>query len=209
MKYGNTWLPDKLKQYLDEISCDEQLSDAFYDCDVEIYDEDWVKDLEEDDSWLEELMGPGDPSYSDMKPFARDGSGALWVVINDELVGYIGTEGECGIVAQSIDDFMNMIAFGRYIADYLDIDMLKSEEDFLEGLEEPEDSHEETFDPFIEKHGFSKDPRDLYKMLIRGLTVKPFLEVKATDNEYVDSYSLLGSDDGQEALIELIDQLDN
>ena len=103
MEFENTSLPENVKKYLEEITGDEALLDAFFDCDVEIYDEEWVKDLDEDESWLEELMGPGLSSYSDMKPFARDGSGALWVVLNDELIGYIGTEGECGIVAKNID----------------------------------------------------------------------------------------------------------
>ena len=45
-----------------------------------------------------------------MKPFAREGTGALWTLLNDELVGYIGTEGECGIVARNIDEFMNIVS---------------------------------------------------------------------------------------------------
>ena len=97
MRYEKTSLPENVRKYLEEIYNDDELRDAFYDCDVEIYDEDWIRDLENDDSWLEDLMGPGESSYDDLKPFARDGSGALWVVIDDVLIGYIGTEGECGI----------------------------------------------------------------------------------------------------------------
>ena len=40
-----------------EIYNDEDLKDAFYNADIEIYDETWVKDLEDDDSWFEEMMG--------------------------------------------------------------------------------------------------------------------------------------------------------
>lgn len=208
MNFNNTNLPDKLKKYLEEITDNSELLDAFFDCDVEIYDEEWVKDLEEDEAWLEDLMGPGAPSYSDMKPFARAGSGALWVVINDEMIGYIGTEGECGIVAKSIDDFMNIIAFGQYFSDFCDVSFLKSEEDFLESFSGPVGGeHEEVFSKFIEEHGFTKEWSELYKKLINGLTVRPFFEVKATDDEYCDSSSLVGSDDGQEALLELINIL--
>ena len=110
MRYEKTSLPENVRKYLEEIYNDDELRDAFYDCDVEIYDEDWIRDLENDDSWLEDLMGPGESSYDDLKPFARDGSGALWVVIDDVLIGYIGTEGECGIVARNVDEFMNIIA---------------------------------------------------------------------------------------------------
>lgn len=208
MKFDNTSLPDKLKKYMEEITDDNELLDAFYDCDVEIYDENWVKDLEDDDNWLEVLMGPGISSYSDMKPFARDGSGALWVVINDEMIGYIGTEGECGIVAKCIDDFMNIIAFGKYVSDYCDVSILKTEKDFLDSMDETEQSeHEEVFGRFAQEHGFTKERSELYRMLINGLTVEPFLEVKAVNDEYCDSYSLLGSDDGQESLLELINAI--
>ena len=41
--------------------------------------------------------------------------------------------------------------------------------------------------------------------IIKGVTTKPFFQVIATDEEYCDSYSILGSDDGQEALELLID----
>ena len=207
MNYDNTGLPENVKKYLEEIYNDEELRDAFYGCDIEIYDEDWVRDLEEDDSWLEDLMGPGESSYGDIIPFARDGSGALWVVLDDVLIGYIGTEGECGIVAGNIDEFMNIAAMGRYISDYCSTDILRSEEDFLDSLEDPDENNAEVFERFIEKHGFTTDPHELYEMIVRGVTVRPFFEIRATDDEYCDSYSILGSDDGQESLEELIEIL--
>lgn len=207
MRYEKTSLPENVRKYLEEIYNDDELRDAFYDCDVEIYDEDWIRDLENDDSWLEDLMGPGESSYDDLKPFARDGSGALWVVIDDVLIGYIGTEGECGIVARNVDEFMNIIAMGRYVSDYCSADLLKSEDAFLDGLAGLEDynaDNKEVIERFIMKHGFTRDPRKLYKMIVQGLTVRPFFEIKATDDDYGDSYSLLGCDDGQNSLEQLI-----
>lgn len=207
MRYEKTSLPENVRKYLEEIYNDDELRDAFYDCDVEIYDEDWIRDLENDDSWLEDLMGPGESSYDDLKPFARDGSGALWVVIDDVLIGYIGTEGECGIVARNVDEFMNIIAMGRYVSDYCSADLLKSEDAFLDGLAGLEDynaDNKEVIERFIKKHGFTRDPRKLYKMIVQGLTVRPFFEIKATDDDYGDSYSLLGCDNGQNSLEQLI-----
>ena len=207
IRYEKTSLPENVRKYLEEIYNDDELRDAFYDCDVEIYDEDWIRDLENDDSWLEDLMGPGESSYDDLKPFARDGSGALWVVIDDVLIGYIGTEGECGIVARNVDEFMNIIAMGRYVSDYCSADLLKSEDAFLDGLAGLEDynaDNKEVIERFIKKHGFTRDPRKLYKMIVQGLTVRPFFEIKATDDDYGDSYSLLGCDDGQNSLEQLI-----
>ena len=57
MTYDRTCLPEKVKKYLEEIYNDDNLRDAFLDCDVDIYSADTIKDLE-DNSWLEDLL-PG------------------------------------------------------------------------------------------------------------------------------------------------------
>ena len=62
-------------------------------------------------------------------------------------------------------------------------------------------------DKFIGKHGFTKDPKKLYEYVVKGITVEPFFQVIATEDEYVDSSSLLGDD--QEQLEALIDTLNN
>ena len=209
-KFNNTDLPKDVQDFLEEIYNDEDLKDAFFDCDIEIYDEAWVKDLEEDDSWFEDLMGSGESSYKNIKPFARDGLGGLWVVLDDEMIGYIGTEGECGIIARNINEFMNIVAVQRgYIDDFCNADILKSVDAFVEEYEEPRDSdYNREFNRFIKKHGFTKDLKKIYEYIIKGVTIKPFFQVVATDDEYEDSYSILGSDDGQEALKSLIEMLE-
>ena len=215
MKYDNTNLPENIRAFLEEIINDEKLCDAFYSRDVEICDEAWVKDLEDNfQQEFEDLMGPGDSSYKNIKAFARDGTGALWVVLDDELIGYIGTEGECGIVSRNINEFMNIIAAlkgSSLLADFWDLDTLSSEEAFTEAYEESDDEDEtdysEVLDKFIGKHGFTKDPKKLYEYVVKGITVEPFFQVIATDDEYVDSSSLLGDD--QEQLEALIDTLNN
>jgi hypothetical protein len=213
MKYDNTNLPENICAFLEEIINDEKLCDAFYSRDVEIYDEAWVKDLEDNfQQEFEDLMGPGDSSYKNIKAFARDGTGALWVVLDDELIGYIGTEGECGIVSRNINEFMNIIAAlkgSSLLADFWDLDTLSSEEAFTEAYEESDDEtdYSEVFDKFIGKPGFNKDPKKLYEYVVKGITVEPFFQVIATEDEYVDSSSLLGDD--QEQLEALIDTLNN
>ena len=214
MKYGNTNLPENVRAFLDEIIDDEELCDAFYSRDVEIYDEDWVKDLEDNfQQEFESLMGPGDSSYKNIKAFARDGTGALWVILDDELIGYIGTEGQCGIVSRNINEFMNIIAAlkgASLLFDFWDVDILSSEEAFIDAYngseEDEENDYSEVFDKFISKHGFTRDLKTIYEYIVKGLTVQPFFQVIATDDDYVDSASVLGLD-GQEQLEALIDAL--
>ena len=214
MKYDNTNLPENVRAFLEEIFNDEELCDAFYYRDVEIYDEDWVKDLEDNfQQEFESLMGPGDSSYKNIKAFARDGTGALWVILDDELIGYIGTEGQCGIVSRNINEFMNIIAAlkgASLLFDFWDVDILSSEEAFIDAYngseEDEENDYSEVFDKFISKHGFTRDLKTIYEYIVKGLTVQPFFQVIATDDDYVDSASVLGLD-GQEQLEALIDAL--
>ena len=216
MKYGNTNLPENVRAFLDEIIDDEELCDAFYSRDVEIYDEDWVKDLEENfRQEFEDLMGPGDSSYKNIKAFARDGTGALWVILDDELIGYIGTEGQCGIVSRNINEFMNIIAAlkgSSLLFDFWDVETLSSEEAFIDAYngseEDDENDYSEVFDKFISKHGFTRDLKTIYEYIVKGLTVQPFFQVIATDDDYGDSDSVLGLG-GQEQLEALIDALNS
>ncbi|MBQ6229890.1 MAG: hypothetical protein IJJ74_02100 [Eubacterium sp.] len=196
-RYDHTNLPQDVRDYLAEIYNDEDLKDAFYNADIEIYDEKWVKDLEDDDSWFEELMGPGESTYENIKPFAREGAGGMWVVLNDELIGYIGSEGECGIVARSIHEFMNIVSvWGGYLDEYWDEDVLESSESFYETmndsdrLEDYDDIKRDkrVFKKFIKKHGFTTK---IYDMAVKGMKVTPSFVVKATDDEYVDSEPLI------------------
>ena len=216
MKYGNTNLPENVRAFLEEIIDDEELCDAFYSRDVEIYDEDWVKDLEDNfQQEFESLMGPGDSSYKNIKAFARDGTGALWVILDDELIGYIGTEGQCGIVSRNINEFINITAAlkgASLLFDFWDVDILSSEEAFIDAYngseEDDENDYSEVFDKFISKHGFTRDLKTIYEYIVKGLTVQPFFQVIATDDDYVDSASVLGLD-GQEQLEALMDALNS
>lgn len=99
---------------------------------------------------------------------------------------------------------MNIIAVCKFLD--LRVSSLKNEESFIKSIDEANEEFEyqEAFDKFIEKHKFEKDISTVYKLLKLGLTVQPFFEIKATDDEYCDSYSLLGADDGQQALEEFI-----
>ncbi len=196
-RYDHTNLPQDVRDYLAEIYNDEDLKDAFYNADIEIYDEKWVKDLEDDDSWFDELMGPGESTYEKIKPFAREGAGGMWVVLNDELIGYIGTEGECGIVARNIHEFMNIVSvWGGYLADYWDEDVLESGESFYETMNDSDRLEDyvdikrdkRVFKKFIKIHGFTTK---IYDMAVKGMKVTPSFVVKATDDEYVDSEPLI------------------
>ena len=150
--------------------------------------------------WLE----PGEANY-EMKPFAASGDGGTWVILNDEYIGYSGSEGECGIVARNVDEFMNAIAVCKLM--YFRLEDLKDEESFRKAIDKACEDHgnPSLYDKFMQKHGFETDISKVYEMVKLGYTVKPFFVIKAIDEDYCDSNSLFGSD-GQEALEEFIEK---
>jgi len=45
MNYDNTYLPKRLSNYLDEIYNNKELNDAFFECDIELYEPELIKNL--------------------------------------------------------------------------------------------------------------------------------------------------------------------
>jgi len=214
MQFDKTSLPEDVKGYLREIYSDDGLREAFRYFDVEVMDEEWVaREYEQDRTWLECAMGPNPEEHcsygGNIKAFAFEAGGGVWVVIDDNLVGYIGSEGECGFVARNIHEFMNIVSvWGGYLDDYWREDVLASEEAFYGVMNDPErlggympelESHREALRGFIERHGFT---REIYEMALEGMTVTPFLVFEATaDGEYGPSYSVLRGPDGSAEFI--------
>ena len=87
------------------------LSDLLHDvCDVEI---------------LSEMTVPQDEgghlTYNiSGKTFAKEGSGSEYILLEDGSIGYWGSEGECGRIADSLEDFFEFVVNCPYWKDYLD-----------------------------------------------------------------------------------------
>lgn len=90
---------------------DNDLSDLLCDvCDVEI---------------LPEFKTPEDErghiTYNiSGKTFARDGSGSEYILLEDGSIGFWGSEGECGRIADNLQDFFEFMINCPYWQDYLD-----------------------------------------------------------------------------------------
>lgn len=200
--YNVTIFPKKLNEYLKEIYYNEELNSAFSECDIDVYSQEWIEEFNKKKNWVYDLMGPCESNY-DIKAFAKSGTGGVWVLLNDKMVGFIGTEGECGIISRNIDEFMNYVATFKF--SYPDA---TDEDDFIKlfNKNNAEFNHCEVLDKFIKKHKFQTNPKQIYEMLKLGITVKPFFILKSTDDRNIESYSLIGSDDGQESLERFINK---
>ena len=54
------------------------------------------------------------------KAFARDGAGGEYHQLEDGSIGYMSSEGECGRIAESIDDLIHLLVFSICWHDYCD-----------------------------------------------------------------------------------------
>lgn len=50
--------------------------------------------------------------------FAQDGSGGEFVILEDESIGFIGSEGQVGRVAESLDDLLTFLIHAGSISDF-------------------------------------------------------------------------------------------
>ena len=56
----------------------------------------------------------------DGKAFARDGAGGEYHQLEDGSIGYVSSEGQCGRIAESIDDLIYLLVYSICWHDYCD-----------------------------------------------------------------------------------------
>ena len=78
------------------------------ECDILFYDQ--LKEVE---------FSQNNEVYS-LSPiaFAKDGSGGEYVILEDESIGLIGSEGQVGRVAESLDDLLTFLLHAGSISDF-------------------------------------------------------------------------------------------
>lgn len=78
------------------------------ECDILFYDQ--LKEVE---------FSQNNEAYS-LSPiaFAKDGSGGEYVILEDDSIGFIGSEGQVGRVAESLDDLLTFLLHAGSITDF-------------------------------------------------------------------------------------------
>lgn len=184
---------ERLVYFINRINSDEELKEEIYNkCDPDtIYPQ---KELMEDLEWL--MEGGSEENY-DLVPFANDGSGGLYLLVNDQHIAYFDSEGCAGYVAESVDDFFNILFVFRFFC--LSKGVMKSYEQFLKECEEDlfEIKPSEAFERFLIKEKMETDKEKVYEKFIKGLTITPIFEINPIDEEYVKTNNLLGMEEDE------------
>jgi len=78
------------------------------ECDIYFYDE--IREVQ---------FSYNNEEYSlDGHAFAQDGSGGEYVILEDQSIGFIGSEGQVGRVAESLDDLLTFLLHAGSISDF-------------------------------------------------------------------------------------------
>ena len=102
---------------------DQDLADLLCDvCDVEILPE-FQTPQDEGGHLTYNLSG---------KTFARAGSGSEYILLEDGSIGFWGSEGECGRIADNLKEFFEFMINCPYWEDYLDEDEYKDRKELAE-----------------------------------------------------------------------------
>lgn len=113
---------------------DKDLSDLLCDvCDIEIFPE-FKTPQDECGHLTYNISG---------KTFARAGSGSEYILLEDGSIGFWGSEGACGRIADNLQEFFEFMVNCPYWQDYLDEEEYQDQEELREFAREVYEEHVE------------------------------------------------------------------
>ena len=75
---------------------------------------------------------------------AQDGSGGEYVILEDQSIGFIGSEGQVGRVAESINDLLTFLLHAASISDFLVVCSTKTRNCWQNFVKDFSKKHEKT-----------------------------------------------------------------
>lgn len=120
--------------YIKMLREDNSLSDLLCDvCDIEIFPE-FKTPQDECGHLAYNISG---------KTFARTGSGSEYILLEDGSIGFWGSEGACGRIADNLQEFFEFVVNCPYWQDYLDEDEYQNQKELREFAREVYEEHME------------------------------------------------------------------
>ncbi len=120
--------------YIKMLREDSDLSDLLCDvCDIEVLPE--FKTPEDESGHLTYNISG--------KTFAKEGSGSEYILLEDGSIGFWGSEGECGRIADNLKEFFEFMVNCPYWMDYLDEDKYQDRDGLSEFAKEVFEEHME------------------------------------------------------------------
>lgn len=192
MDYTKTDGKELLDYYRNEIEKNPLLEQYLNDgCDFFFDDE---TDVNRD------ILICGEKSNYDIFPFAKTGDGSNYVLLNNEYVGYISSEGDCGIIAKNVNDFYNLLFVCKDVTTYFrngyfdSIDKFKENYEYANNFANEKTKISKLFEEFSANHKFKTDIVSIYRMFIEGIITEPPLILQADPKEYDPWTDIFGTE---------------
>lgn len=173
---------DLLNEYRKQIESNEKLKTAFRnECDFNFRDDLDVK---------EDILICGEESNYQIYPFGKDSMGGVFCLLDDKYVGYISSEGGCGIIAKNVKEFFNLMAVCKTLSYYFNKGTFDNLLIFAQKYEEiVQDLTEEEslplYEEFIKQNNFETEIPKIYKMFKEALITEPAFILQANPEEYM------------------------
>ena len=130
-------------------------------------------------------------------PFACDGYGGVCVLVDNQYVSMIDSEGGAGYIAASVDDFINILLWYKYIP--ITKKVFDGFEEFIEDYQRDEygSNTSELINDFLQSEHLDLDNRMVYEKFLKGVSLTPAFIIEPTDEEYENSENLFGFDEAE------------
>lgn len=146
---------------------------------------------------LESLMEGGCKQNYELIPFASDGDGGVCVLVDNQYVAMIDSEGGAGYIAASVDDFINILLWYKYIP--ITKKVFDGFEEFIEDYQRDEygSNTSELINDFLQSEHLDLDNRMVYEKFLKGVSLTPAFIIEPMDEEYEISENLFRFDEAE------------
>lgn len=168
-------------EFIKQIKNREDLCDYLScECGVDFIQEDILCDD------LKSLLEGSECNY-DMEPFACDGSGGVFVLLNQSSIGYLDSEGQAGIIANNLKDFFSIILNCGYVNDWAKFGWLADANTFIKAYNNLEIQRDKVcVKLFVEENELVCEPIKIYNIFKEAVSTQPQLMIKAVSADYAD-----------------------
>lgn len=187
MKMNNTEL---LNLYKEQIKSNTLLEKALWeDCDFRFEDNIDVKN---------DILICDEESNYEIYPFGESGDGGVYCLLNSKLVGYISSDGACGIISKNVNDFFNLLATCKDLIFYFYKGVFDTFQDFEEKYNEINNEvnfyNISLYKKFIDDNKFTTDVLVLYSIFKSAIITEPSFILQADPTQYSQSDDLFYSE---------------
>lgn len=179
---------EQLEDYKNQILGSPELENAIYWCDF-IFDE----DVNVEDNIL---ICNGKSNYK-IYPFGKDSCGSNFVILDDKYIGFTSSEGECGIIANNITDFFNILVVCKGFQSYFKKGVFDNIENFINKFKQANNDFDDslisygeypytnlinTMEKFIKENNFETDIPVLYDRFKSAIITEPSFIIECSDS---------------------------